>query len=72
MEIAVSPEERQIVAMDHGRVVEIGTHEQLCDKEGGIYAKLWAMQQRSSSSTENLVSLDAEAVTEVLQAEPVA
>jgi ATP-binding cassette, subfamily B, heavy metal transporter len=36
----------QIMVMDHGRIVERGTHEQLLILNGG-HAKLWAMQQTS-------------------------
>jgi ATP-binding cassette, subfamily B, bacterial HlyB/CyaB len=32
-----------IIVMDKGRIVEGGTHDQLT-RQGGIYAKLWAMQ----------------------------
>ena len=32
-----------IIVMDQGRIVEGGSHDQLV-KQGGIYAKLWAMQ----------------------------
>merc|ERR1711988_1254446 len=62
----------QIVVMDNGKVMEVGTHEELFAKEEGVYAKLWSMQQRSSPSSDNLVAqVDAEAVSEVLQAEQV-
>ncbi len=37
----------RVVAMDHGRIVEQGTHAQLL-KAGGLYARLHAMQFRSS------------------------
>lgn len=34
----------RIVVMDKGRVVQNGTHQQLLDDKGNIYAKLWAHQ----------------------------
>lgn len=34
----------RILVMEHGRIVEDGTHEELAGKAGGHYAKLWAMQ----------------------------
>jgi subfamily B ATP-binding cassette protein MsbA len=33
-----------IVALEHGEVVEIGRHEDLVSKPGGLYAKLYALQ----------------------------
>ncbi|MFC4158355.1 ABCB family ABC transporter ATP-binding protein/permease [Chitinimonas lacunae] len=36
----------QILVMDHGRVVERGTHRQLIE-QGGMYARMWALQQQS-------------------------
>ncbi|WP_233864556.1 ABCB family ABC transporter ATP-binding protein/permease [Paraburkholderia adhaesiva] len=38
----------QIIVMDHGRIVERGTHAQLL-REGGHYAQMWALQQQRSS-----------------------
>jgi subfamily B ATP-binding cassette protein HlyB/CyaB len=32
-----------IIVLDQGRIVEGGSHVQLV-KQGGVYAKLWAMQ----------------------------
>lgn len=34
----------RIIVMEHGRIVEDGTHESLIEKSDGHYAKLWAMQ----------------------------
>jgi subfamily B ATP-binding cassette protein MsbA len=33
-----------IVALEHGRVAEVGTHESLVSRPGGVYAKLYALQ----------------------------
>jgi subfamily B ATP-binding cassette protein MsbA len=33
-----------IIALDKGEVAEVGTHEQLVDRPGGVYAKLYALQ----------------------------
>jgi ATP-binding cassette subfamily B protein len=35
----------QILVMDHGRIVERGTHRDLLDRNGA-YAQMWALQQR--------------------------
>lgn len=34
----------RIIAMENGRVVEEGTHEELSTKKGGLYKKLWDLQ----------------------------
>jgi ATP-binding cassette, subfamily B (MDR/TAP), member 1 len=34
----------KIAVLDAGQVVEMGTHDELVGKEGGLYAKLWARQ----------------------------
>ena len=39
----------QIIVMDHGRIVERGTHVQLLAR-GGAYARLWALQQREDET----------------------
>ncbi|RMD69098.1 MAG: hypothetical protein D6819_07815, partial [Gammaproteobacteria bacterium] len=36
-----------ILVLEKGRIAEAGTHAQLLAR-GGLYARLWAMQQRSS------------------------
>jgi subfamily B ATP-binding cassette protein MsbA len=33
-----------IIALEKGQVAEVGTHEQLVDRPGGVYAKLYALQ----------------------------
>jgi len=33
-----------IVALERGEIAEIGTHDQLVDRPGGVYAKLYALQ----------------------------
>jgi ATP-binding cassette subfamily B protein len=43
---------QQIIVMDHGRIVERGTHAQLLSA-GGHYAQMWALQQQKASETPN-------------------
>ncbi|WP_069262897.1 ABCB family ABC transporter ATP-binding protein/permease [Paraburkholderia nodosa] len=38
---------QQIIVMDHGRIVERGTHAQLL-QAGGHYAQMWALQQQKA------------------------
>ena len=35
----------RIVVMDEGKIAEIGTHQELIEKDGGIYQKLWSLQR---------------------------
>jgi len=37
-----------ILVLDQGRLVEAGTHEQLCSQAGGLYANLWSLQQEAA------------------------
>jgi ATP-binding cassette subfamily B multidrug efflux pump len=34
----------RIAVMDKGRIVQLGTHDDLLKQEKGIYARLWAHQ----------------------------
>jgi subfamily B ATP-binding cassette protein HlyB/CyaB len=36
--------------MTYGEIVEIGTHEQLMRRRGGLYAHLWSMQNDHMSA----------------------
>jgi ATP-binding cassette subfamily B protein len=38
----------EILVMDHGRIVERGSHEQLLARDGA-YAQMWALQQREEA-----------------------
>ena len=48
----------QILVLEHGRVVERGTHQDLL-AEGGRYAQLWTMQQRERVDAETAVPVQA-------------
>ena len=46
---------QQILVLDHGRIVERGTHPQLL-AAGGLYAQMWQRQQASQSEEEEAES----------------
>ena len=48
----------QIVVMDHGRIVERGTHSELLASDG-LYSQMWALQQSHESGDQE--SRDGEA-----------
>jgi ATP-binding cassette subfamily B protein len=48
----------EILVLDHGRIVERGTHRELLQREG-IYAGMWALQQQEERERE----LDEEAAS---------
>ena len=42
----------QILVMDHGRIIERGTHQQLLAR-GGAYSQMWALQQQEDAKRES-------------------
>jgi ATP-binding cassette subfamily B multidrug efflux pump len=34
----------RIIVVDHGAIIEEGSHEKLLEKKDGMYAKLWSLQ----------------------------
>jgi ATP-binding cassette, subfamily B, heavy metal transporter len=42
----------EILVMDHGRIIERGTHPELLAR-GGVYAQMWALQQREEATRVN-------------------
>ena len=42
----------QILVMDHGRIVERGTHRELLEA-GGAYAQMWALQQQEEAAADH-------------------
>jgi ATP-binding cassette, subfamily B, multidrug efflux pump len=49
----------RLVVMDHGRIVEEGTHGQLVKKKGGIYASLWRRQSGGFLIPEDIKAKEA-------------
>jgi ATP-binding cassette subfamily B protein len=45
----------QILVMDHGRIIERGTHRELLALDG-TYAQMWALQQEEDAKREEGVS----------------
>ena len=52
----------EIIVLDHGRIVERGTHRELLT-HGGRYAALWIMQQQSRAAAETPPAAPSEAET---------
>ena len=45
----------EILVMDHGRIVERGTHRALLERDGA-YAQMWALQQREEARASTRLS----------------
>jgi ATP-binding cassette subfamily B protein len=52
----------QILVMDHGRIVERGTHHALL-AHGGAYAQMWALQQQEDAERDTKAALTARVAT---------
>jgi ATP-binding cassette subfamily B protein len=52
----------QILVLDHGRIIERGTHRALVDA-GGTYAQMWALQQREAEQVADTLSDQAATAT---------
>ena len=50
----------QILVMDHGRIVERGTHRELIER-GGAYSQMWALQQQEEAEREKKAAVGAAA-----------
>ena len=48
----------QILVLDHGRIIERGTHVSLL-ASGGVYSQMWERQQARADDAENVVSVAA-------------
>ena len=50
----------EILVMDHGRIVERGSHRVLLER-GGIYAQMWALQQREREQDREVMQVSSRA-----------
>ncbi len=48
----------QILVMDHGRIVERGTHRELLER-GGLYSQMWLLQQQEEAEREKAAATGA-------------
>ena len=48
----------QILVMDHGRIVERGTHRELLEL-AGAYAQMWALQQQEEEQHKGITPVPA-------------
>jgi len=52
----------QILVMDHGRIVERGTHRELLER-GGLYAQMWLLQQQEEAEREKAAAATSPVTT---------
>ena len=48
----------RIVVLVHGRIAESGTHDELMTIEGGIYRRLYQLQQIDETSAQDAIDAD--------------
>lgn len=56
----------RIAVVDKGEVVELGTHEELLEIDGGVYAELWNRQNGYKQDSSKVLDLDREESLKVL------
>jgi len=54
----------QILVMDHGRIVERGTHQQLLGR-GGAYAQMWSLQQQEDEKRKSKEAVEPDVAAAV-------
>src|SRR3569832_1978806 len=50
----------RLVVMEEGKIVEVGTHDELLENEAGVYSKLVRMQLEMNKVRQNFVDAEGE------------